>query len=149
MMTSILGGAMLSAAAEGASTGSATMQELTWCAEAPIQIEPYRMIYWRAVQADGTDADMDRITLVSNGPPPTLGLAPDSLAGLIGGNDGPAQWTATISAEQGVAIYAYFKSRPPTASVATLFTEILSGKAKPVGSYAVNGKSITIGMPGD
>lgn len=149
MMTSILGGAMLSAAADGANEDSSTVQEVTWCAEAPIQIDSYRMIYWRAVQADGEDAGLDRVTLVSNGPPPTLGLAADGLAGLIGGKSGPVQWAATASNGSGVAIYAYFKSRPSPTSVAALFADILSGKAKAVGGYAVDGKSISIGVPSE
>lgn len=149
MMTSILGGAMLSAAADAAKEEPSTAQQLTWCAEAPIQIDSYRMIYWRAVQVDGEDADLDRITLVSNGPPPTLELAADSLAGLIGGRSGPARWAATASSGSGVAIYAYFKSRPSPAGVAALFVEILTGKAKAVGGYAVDGKSISINVPAE
>lgn len=150
MMTSILGGAMLSAAADKAAKGPPpAAQEVTWCAEAPMQIAPYRMIFWRAVEVDGEDADLDRITVASIGPPPTLALAEDGLGGLIGGNDGPAKWAATISNGNGASIYGYFKSRPPAASVAALFADILSGKAKPIGSYAVDGKSISIGVPGE
>lgn len=149
MMTSVLGGALLSAAADAAKKDPTPAREVTWCAEEPIQVAPYRMIFWRGVQADGEDAGLDRITLVSNGPPPTLGLAADSLAGLIGGKGGPAQWAATASGGNGAAIYAYFKSRPSSASVAALFADILSGKAKPVGRYAVDGNSISIGVPSE
>jgi hypothetical protein len=150
MMTSILGGAMLSAAADKkAKDDSSPVQEITWCAEAPMQVAPYRMIFWRAVDADGEDADLDRITVASIGPAPTLALAADGLAGLIGGNGGPVHWAATMSGGNGATIYAYFKSRPSSASVAALFSDILSGKAKPVGSYAVDGKSISIGVPGE
>jgi len=148
MMTSILGGAVLAEARDGKATATAP---LMWCLEGPILKNNHHMLFWRAVDPKGTDARSDRITLATDGPPPTLDIAPDSLASLVEGlakaSDKPPRWIATLRQGDETLIFGYFDGRPSSDSVADLFENILAGKAKPAGGFGAEGKNITIVVP--
>ncbi len=148
MMTSLLGAAALAAVQEGK---GAEEPPTTWCAEAGVATTNPHMVFWRGVGPDGANADADEISLVSDGPPPTLDIASDQLASLVDdaahGKDKPPRWTATMRQNDQTLIYAYFAGRPAIADVADLFAQILLGKAKAVGGYSAKGKNITILTP--
>jgi hypothetical protein len=149
VMTSLLGSAAL-AGATGGSDG--LEQPLIWCAEKPIEQSGYQMLFWRAVNPGGEDANSDQLTLMTDGPPPTLMLGPDGggIGALINAvNNKTEKWTATMRTNGRVRIFAYFNGRPPPEIVSDLFTKILKGDAKAVGGYGVNGKNITIETPPD
>ena len=89
----------------------------------------------------------------------SVGLAPsgcaaDSLGDLAnnarGRGDGkPQRWAATITTPEHVLILGYFHGRPSAVTVASLYSDILTGKAKAVGSYSASGKDIVINVPAD
>ena len=96
MMTSILGGAALAAAADPKNKDDVKEEPLFWCPEAPLQSGAHGMLFWRAVKADGSDGRSDKISLMTRDEPPVLMLSGDSLAGLVeaandkSGKDGAA-----------------------------------------------------------
>lgn len=121
----------------------------TWCAETPIEKDGRRLLFWRGVDGDGADASVDQVTLMTDGPPPTLNIAPDmgSFVDAVAKGGGKARWAATLEYEGQTLIFGYFDGRPAADASADLFARALSGEAKPVGAYAADGKTITIGMP--
>lgn len=150
LMTSLVGGGALALAMAGkAKPGPPTI----WCVEASIVKAADHLLFWRGVDPDGADANTDRMTLASDGPPPTLVLAPDSLAGVVSdaaeAGDKKARWVATLPSDKRVLIFGYFDGRPAPEAVSDLFVNILSGTAKPVGSFGAQGRAIIVtGPPG-
>jgi len=148
LMTSILGGAVLAAAQDSKGTPKAPT---TWCVETSLRNADYDMVFWRGVDPDGTDARTDRITLVTVGPPPSLEVAPDSLADLMtdkAKTDGKGpRWTATSERDGQILIFGYFDGRPSAKTLSDLFARILKGKTKPIGGYGAKGKNLTIIWP--
>jgi hypothetical protein len=154
MMTSLLGAAAQGAVKDG--RGAVSEAPVVWCVERAQEKDGYPLLFWRGLNPDGTDARLDQASLVRQGPPVILSLAPDSLASLVEaeadkskgkGGDKAARWTATLTQGQRVIIFAYYTDRPPVETVLEGFAAILAGKAKAVGGYSVSGKNITIEMP--
>lgn len=148
MMTSILGGAAVAAVAQGK---QAPEPPPSWCAEGMITKEGHNMLFWRAVNADGSDGRSDQITLMTQEAPPTLDISADSLASFVEdvgkGSNKPLRWVATLKAGEQTLIFGYFEGRPSQDAASDLFARILDGKAKPVGGYGAKGKNITITLP--
>jgi hypothetical protein len=147
IMTSVIDGALLSLAQQGKETPA---PPTIWCVEQSLGKPDHAMLFWRGVGQDGADLQTDRITLATMGPPPTLVIAPDSLAGFVEsqakGNHKAPRWAASMENAGGVLIYGYFDGRPSKETVANLFESILSGQARSIGGYGANGKTITIQM---
>lgn len=142
-------GAVLGAAA--ASHEDSEDAEITYCVEERIAERDKGFLVWRGVAASGEDALADRLTAMTMGPPPTLDTAADAIGGLIadkvGPGDAPQRWVATMTEGPQVAIYGYFEGRPPPKALVPLLLRILDGKAKPIGGYSVDGKTITVNVP--
>jgi len=145
MMTAILGGTTLIAAEQ---PGHAATTSVTWCAEQPLKVSDKPALFWRGVSADGSDAQIDRITLMTIGPPTTLTVDADPLAALVAKQAGhKPTWVARVADADQTHVYGYFTDRPPADVLAALFADMVTGKAKPLISYGAKGKSISIGMP--
>lgn len=143
MMLSLMGGAG-EAAAEDASKAS----PLYWCAEGPLGGVP--AILWHAVNEDGSDALADRVTPITLDEPIALQAAPNPLAALFSDDkagDNPAKWYASIRTGKQTWFFAITSGRPSAESLTALLRDIIGKKARPVGGYSVDGKSITITTP--
>lgn len=158
MSSSIIAGALLASAAQGEGNDHSD-PPAKWCVEAPMERSGHDLLFWRSVEPDGSDARGDRITMMTQGAPPTLTLEPDSMADLIRNNgkprDGgkaaaapPARWIATLPSGDQTMIFGLFDGRPGPDAVADLFESILEGKAKALGGYGAKDKAIVISMPG-
>jgi hypothetical protein len=146
MMSSLLGGAALVAKSKG--EGQAAPPPI-WCVERIIAGD-HPMLYWRAIKADGADGLVDKVSLMTAHAPPTLVVRPEDFVSVLaeGGGDKPVRWSATLDHDGRVLIFGYFEGRPTPEAMIALMDQIIAGAAKPVGSYGVDGKSISIGMPG-
>ncbi|HEY3812087.1 MAG TPA: hypothetical protein VGL66_02595 [Caulobacteraceae bacterium] len=155
MMTSLLGGGAMAAADDPKTKDAVKEEPLFWCPEAPLQSGRNGMLFWRAVKADGSDGRSDRISLMTQDEPPVMVIAADSLADLINAvekkksdiKEPDLHWSATLTTKKQVLIFGYFNDRPSPDHVVELFDQVLSGKAKALGGYSVDGKNITISMP--
>ena len=111
------------------------------------------MLLWHGVFDDAGDANRDRLTAMTMGPPPSLDLELDSLADLIEdiakkpATAGPARWTAAVHRDDKTTIFGYYAGRPPPEAAAALFSRILNGAAKPLISYSAKGGNISISLP--
>ena len=154
LTTSLDGGGAMAAAHDGKARREPAP---VWCADQPVARDGFHLLFWRAVDAaTGADAHADRITIIDNTarPAPVLQVAADSLGDLAnnarGRGDGkPQRWAATITTPEHVLILGYFHGRPSAVTVASLYSDILTGKAKAVGSYSASGKDIVINVPAD
>jgi hypothetical protein len=151
MMSSILGGAAMMAVQEG--KGEKT-ELVLWCVDTTLKQATGAMMFWRGVHPNGSDAQTDQVTLMTQDAPPALTASADSMAALMDNLSkknaaemkGP-HWSATLTTTKQVLIFGYFNDRPTPARLADLFDQVLSGKAKAVGGYSVNGKNINITVP--
>jgi hypothetical protein len=149
MMTSLLGGALQSAAANKPSDA---LPAPTLCVEHTGRYAKVPLVFWRSIAPDGSDRLLDEVTTVSSGAPVTVSFATGGLSGLMSGlgegkADKPPQWTATFDQKGQTLIFGYFSGRPSIDQMGELVAGMLSGAAKPVGGYGVKGKDITILMP--
>jgi len=158
MMSAIIGGALMSAAKEEPRKGKTRKakddaedvleQPIVWCPQQAYKQDGYTAVFWRGVRTDGSDAQIDRATLVTKGPPAVLSVGLDGMLGLIKDDGKPPRWAASIADEDQVVIYGYFEGRPKVEAVLGLLSDIVAGKAQAVGGYSVGqGSSITIMMP--
>jgi hypothetical protein len=146
LMTGLLGGGAMAAAADGKPIQAPA--PVTWCVEQPIPNGGGTLLYWRGVKDDGGDARTDRLTPMTVGPPPALVVAPDELANLVALAQAHAgRWVATIDGGDQIRVFGYFTDRPSPELLTGLFNDIASGKAKPLVGYGARGKSVTISMP--
>ncbi len=147
MMTSILAGA---AAAAAKDQGAGAGKPITFCVDQTAQRDGHGFLIWRGVDDDGADLQADRISVMTTGAPPIMDLSAEQLATLVrkpSSAGDTVDWIATMSNGDRVSIYGYFNGRPDTDAAVALFDEILSGKAKSIGGYSADGKTITISMP--
>jgi hypothetical protein len=146
MMSAILGGA----AAVAAEDKDEAPVPITFCPEAPLPQKDMNLLTWHGVTPDGEDANVDRVTGMTVGPPPTLDIARDDAASLVlgelGRKSGP-RWTATITQGTNTMIFGHFDGRPATKLTAELMVRILSGKARSLGGYDAGSKTITVTTP--
>jgi hypothetical protein len=144
MMTAILGATAIVAAGK---PGETAAQPLTWCAEQPLKAGDAPALFWRGVKPDGSDAETDRVTLMTVGPPPTITVDNDPLAAVVEHERGDKPtWVARVASPDNTRVYGYFTGRPPPETLVALFANVVAGKAKPLTSYGVKGTSITIGV---
>lgn len=128
---------------------AAVERPLTWCAENPVGPKDAYLLLWHGVFADGTDALADRVTPATLEVPMALTSQPDSLANLVeGGNSKPERWSVSVQDGTQVWIYALYDGRPGAEALAELAAGIGDNKVQPIGGYKVDGKNITITMPG-
>ncbi len=80
LMTSLLGAAAVSAAQE---SPVQTLPEPTWCFEDAATKAGYNLVVARGVRADGSDANADQVTLLTQERPPILSVASNSLAAVL------------------------------------------------------------------
>jgi len=87
-----------------------------YCPEEPLAAGEIPALAWRGVTAEGADAGVDRLTLMSLGPPPILQSARDELGALVEGDrKGGARserWVASVQDGPRTLIYGYFEGRP-------------------------------------
>lgn len=142
MMVSLFGAVKVDAAKKQAE------KPLHWCAESIVG--PYPGVFWHAVNDDGSDGLADRVTPVSIDDPVSLMSAPDLMAALLSGdkqaNNGP-QWFVSLKLGSKMWFFAIYKGRPPADALGQIMSDIAEHKAKAIGGYSVDGKSITINMP--
>jgi hypothetical protein len=149
MMASILGGAALAGVSK---EGESLERPLIWCVERSVETKGHPMLFWRAIDSDGQDANRDRLSGMTQGPAPVLDLGPDggamgAILNSLGG--GKERWSATMQVDEQTLIFAFYDGRPPAESVSDLFANILGGRAKAVGGFSADGKKITIVTPSD
>lgn len=145
MMTSILGGAMQIAVAEGEATETGSTIP---CLERAGVYAGFPLVFLRNVSSDGSDALSDAVTAISAGPPIIVRFSGGGLAALLADKpDQPQEWAATYDREGQTLIFGYFSGRPTIDQMGDLVANMLSGKAKPVGGYGAKGKNITIMRP--
>jgi hypothetical protein len=65
----------------------------------------------------------------------------------LGGKSAGAFWSATITDGKRTDIFAYYRGRPPETFTSDLLKAILAGKAKRIGGFSAEGKSINIIAP--
>ena len=148
MMSAILGGGALAAAADGKAIG--TPQPVIWCAEQPVRTPRFPMLFWRGVHPDGSEANTDKVSVMTVGKPEELIVAADELGNLVADAKAPTNnWVATIESPDLTRVYGYFTGRPSPEVLSKLFSDILAGAVKPLIGYGDKGKSVTISMPSD
>lgn len=151
VMTSLLGGAsQMEAQKKNAKSDAA--DAIVWCVETPSQQGPISLLFWRGINPRGSDASIDRVTGMTMGPPPVLEISSDSLANFVEQADAkgappPERWTAATHDGPQTWIFGYFDGRPGADLAGSLFANVLQGKAKPIGGYNAQGKTITINTP--
>ena len=121
----------------------------TFCVEDPV--ENTRFLFWRGARANGADAEVDRLTGMTMGPPPVLEVARDGLGDLVqaeaSGKAGPQHWTAAVTQDGRTMIFGYFEGRPSPEQLAPLMQEIVTGKATPITAYSVEGRDVNVSVP--
>ena len=150
-MTALLAGADAMAAAEDAAKGEAEPPvPITFCVEGPVVRKDLGLLAWRGVTPDGEDARVDHLSAMTVGAPPTLEIALDDLGALVRteltGKGGP-RWQATLTQDRKVFIFGQVEGRPSPAVAAELMESILKGKARAIGSYDLDGKTISVTTP--
>jgi hypothetical protein len=142
---SVLGGVMLAAARDK----GVSVTPSVFCVEGPVA--GTTLLAWRSARPDGSDAQVDRITAMTMGPPPALDVTLDAMANLLAAeaSKGPApeRWVATLMNGEHTSIYGYYDRRPDAAAVAPLMQAILSGKARPWGGYSLKDNQVNITVP--
>jgi hypothetical protein len=119
-----------------------------WCAEATFPNDKLPVLFWRGVHPDGSDAQTDRVTLMTQGDPPEMTVAGDALAALAEqARPGSATWAARVVTGDMTRIYAMFKGRPAPSALAAVFVDALSGHRAPLTGYGAKGSKITIELP--
>ncbi|HEY3889636.1 MAG TPA: hypothetical protein VGL73_13745 [Caulobacteraceae bacterium] len=147
MMTALLDGGALGAAAEGKPIGKPAAA-ITWCVDRPIPTSPRPLLYWRGVTDDGGDALTDRLTPMTDGLAPALVVAPDELANLVArAQSSREHWVATIAGEDQTQVFGYFTGRPSPELLTELLIGIASGKTKALIGYGFHGKTLMISAP--
>lgn len=131
-------GAVLGGVTQGAAKG-ADPETLVYCVEEAIAETDKGFLSWRGVTGDGRDAQSDRLTALTMGPPPSLETSSDSLTG--------GRWIATMRDGDQTSIYAYFDGRPPPGALTGLLVRILDGKAAPLAAYRFEDGKITVSLP--
>jgi hypothetical protein len=152
MMSSILGGAAMAAVQDQKAQAVKAPQPIVSCVEQSVRRNGHPLLFWRGVDPSGADAQADKISLVTSGPPPTIDISADHLANLISAvNDagGATRWTASNEHGGKVTIFGYFNGRPSADAAADLFDDVVTGRTKAIGGYSVDGKKINIIMPTD
>lgn len=150
-MAALLAGAGAMVAADEASEEEkAAAVPITYCVEGPVVRKDVGFLGWRGVTPDGEDARADRLTAMTVGPPPTLDIALDELGAIMAAEltgKGGERWQATYEQKREVFIFGQFEGRPSPELAAELLERILSGKARAIGSYNLDSKSISIVTP--
>jgi hypothetical protein len=151
IMGAIMGGGTEEAAREKAEKEPGT--PIVYCVEGPVAGVGYPLLAWHGVGPDGADANLDRVSLLTNGPAPSLDLSFDGVGGVLSALNGrgakPAEelWVASLQTDSKTSIFGYFDGRPPPSLTAKLFVQILKGEAKPLSGYSTDGKAINITVP--
>lgn len=145
MLGAIIGGAEQSAVQAGK---TAPPRAITWCVEQAIPGAQADLLFWRGVLPDGADARADRVTAMTPGEPTALVAADDPMVDLVHhGNGAPPYWQATIVRDSRTTIWAEFTDRPRPDALASLYLDILSGKALPLIGYDVRDRKLHISLP--
>ena len=148
MMTSLMGSAAIAAANEHPETAKSSMPTI-WCVEQAAKRDGRGYLFWRGVFADGADAGSDQVSLLTIQSPPIMDISADEMANLVrksAHTDAAPTWVATTNHGGKIAIYGYFQGRPGADAAIDLFNDVLEGKAKPIGGYSVDGKTINISV---
>lgn len=148
MVSALMGGVAAAAAQKAAPREAA---RIVYCPEEALMSGGKPFLFWRGVRLDGSDAQVDRLTAMTTGPPPVMTISRDELGGLISAemNRKPPteRWVATLQDAGRTSIFAHYAGRPSGKTVASLMTRIAGGKAQPLSSYSFDGKTVTIGVP--
>jgi len=119
-----------------------------WCAERSLPGGSFPMLLWRGVLDDGSDAAVDKVSVMTVGEPPGMNARDDALSELIDHEENkPANWVATVTRGQRTEVDGYFAGRPKPEALAALFSDVLNGKTRPLSSYDAASKRIEIAMP--
>jgi len=145
--------AMAASLADGAAPGQAEgagkpvdMPPAAWCLEGPASANAIPMLFWRGVRADGSDARVDRVTVMTTGPAPELDIGFDSVtylgpAGPAGGALTRQLWTAASHQVGQTWIYGYFNGRPGPAAAGAFFADVLQRRARALGGYQADSRT--------
>jgi hypothetical protein len=145
MIGAIIGGAEQNAVQLGKRAPS---QPIVWCVEQAIPGEQADLLLWRGVTPDGADAKADRVTAMTPGEPTALVAADDPMLDHIHqGHGDPPRWQAAMEHDGQTSIWAAFTDRPRPDALASLYLDILSGKAVPLISYDIRDRKLHIHMP--
>ncbi|MFC3079550.1 hypothetical protein ACFODL_15730 [Phenylobacterium terrae] len=147
-------GALLGAVAQAAAQeGRAEPRTpILFCAEAPIEDRAWPMLAWRGVTPDGEDAKVDRLSAMTLESPPVLETAEDAELTLIFDEQSrrsDPRWVARLQQDGRTAIFGHYDGRPSAATLAPLLLDILDGKARPLGAFSDDGRTVTIIAPPD
>lgn len=145
IMGALLGG--ISAAADD--TGQ-TPVPITFCVEEPLRLKTMDFLTWHGVTPEGADARADRLTGMTVGPPPVLDIALDEAGSTIAAEltgKTVERWTATVTQGRNTLIYGHFERRPSGKLAAHLMARILTGKARSLGGYDAETKTISVTTP--
>lgn len=137
--------------ASGAAATAQGGKPITYCADEPVADGDRGFFLWRGVTADGQDAHADRLTAMTIGEPPKLDTSLDAVgnavAGELAGGRAPQRWVATMNDGKTTTIYGVYEGRPSAKALLPLANALLDGKAQPLGSVSVDGKTVSIGLP--
>ena len=152
--TTLMSQTIVDAAAESAVADKNATPEVQpiWCAEAVLGEGDDAMLLWRAVNADGTDAEIDRIAPFTLDEPDivtsSVGSTLDKILGELNkGKNGKQRWTVTFANDSGNWTLAFYDGRPDGAALLKLGNDIRYHRAKALGGYSVKDKKITITVP--
>ena len=143
--------ALLGSTAEAMARDKPTIvvaSDSVWCVENRMETDAGPAIYWREVNADGSDGGSDKVTGFSDTPPPYLEVTADELASVMReGKTKHGQWNATLIDGEQSWIFAHFDGRPSPQTLSGLWSDIQTGKATSLIGFKLEGKNTTIQMP--
>jgi len=154
LMASLMGSAAVLSALEHKTPAlpAPASSPVFWCAEQPLKRDGHPLLFWRGIDAAGLDSGEDKVSLMTVGPPPSMELTPDRLGDLVRlakDKNAASRWTASIGNEGKVSFYGFFAGRPSADAAADLYGAVVSGTAKALGGYSIDGKNINLTMPTD
>lgn len=148
MVGALMGGAGEAAIEDGKAKAA---EPVVFCVEDAAPGKEISFLTWRGVTPAGEDSHIDHVTPMTLGPPPVLVSTLDSLGNLIAGEaahgKAPEHWVASLVADGKTTIYGYFDRRPSAKLLTPLMLDILTGKAKALGGYSADGKTINVTIP--
>jgi hypothetical protein len=153
IQNSLVSQTIIAAAAEGAvQDAHGTATEPAWCAETVIGDGNDALLLWHGVNADGGDAQVDKVTPFTTGEPGAVVSSVNSSLDQILSEAANApktkqRWTISFTDDRGTWTMAFYDGRPTAEALARIAHDLRDNKARPLGGYSTKDKKITITMP--
>jgi hypothetical protein len=153
IQSTLMSQTILAAAAEGAvQDGHGTSTQPVWCAESVIGDADDALLLWHGVNADGSDAQVDRVTPFTVGEPGAVVSSVNSsldqiLSEASNAPKAKQRWTISFTNDQGTWTMAFYDGRPAADALARIALDLRDNKAHALGGYSAKDKKITITMP--